>query len=144
LKNKDGSIAGINVAAEEITERKHAQAAPFAWTADPSGRRTWFNKRWHDYAGTTLEEMKGWGWQKLHHPDHADHVFERMRAAYEAGAPWEDTFQLRRRDGQFRWFVTRAVPIRGEGKASERRQRQQPDLSLLPAGGHRFTASSAV
>jgi hypothetical protein len=130
LKNRDGSIAGINVAAEEITERKHAQAAlvasearfreladnmsQFAWTADPSGRRTWFNKRWHDYAGTTLEEMKGWGWQQLHHPDHADRVLERMRAAYEAEAPWEDTFLLRRRDGRFRWFLTRAVPIRDE------------------------------
>jgi PAS domain S-box-containing protein len=131
LKNKDGSIAGINVAAEEITERKRAQAdlaasemrfreladniSQFAWTADPAGRRTWFNKRWHDYAGTTLEEMRGWGWQKLHHPDDADHVLERMRAAYESGAPWEDTFRLKRRDGQFRWFLTRAVPIRGEG-----------------------------
>lgn len=131
LKNKDGTIAGINVAAQEITERKRAQAAlaasearfreladnmsQFAWTADPIGRRIWFNKRWHDYAGTTLEEMQGWGWQTLHHPDHADRVLQRMRAAYAAEEPWEDTFQLRRRDGQFRWFLTRAVPIRDEG-----------------------------
>ena len=131
LKNKDGSIAGINVTAEEITERKRAQAesvasemrfreladnmSQFAWTADPAGRRTWFNKRWQDYTGTTLEEMRGWGWQKLHHPDDADQVLERMRVAYESGAPWEDTFRLRSRDGQFRWFLTRAVPIRGEG-----------------------------
>jgi PAS domain S-box-containing protein len=131
VKNKDGSIAGINVAAEEITERKHAQAAlvasearfreladnmsQFAWTADPSGRRTWFNKRWHDYAGTMPEEMEGWGWQKLHHPDHVDRVLRRMRAGYESGMPWEDTFPLRGRDGNFRWFLTRVVPIHDEG-----------------------------
>jgi PAS domain-containing protein len=36
-----------------------------AWTADATGSIYWYNKRWHDYAGTTLEEMHGWGWQKV-------------------------------------------------------------------------------
>jgi hypothetical protein len=37
----------------------------FAWTADAKGWIYWYNKRWHDYAGTTLEDMQGWGWQKV-------------------------------------------------------------------------------
>ena len=71
----------------------------FAWTADQSGWIYWYNKRWHDYTGTTLKDMEGWGWQKVHHPDHVDRVVQRIRQSFETGTPWEDTFPLRGRDG---------------------------------------------
>jgi PAS domain S-box-containing protein len=83
----------------------------FAWTADQSSWIYWYNKRWHDYAGTTLEEMQGWGWQKVHHPDHVERVVQRIRESFESGMPWEDTFPLRGRDGTYRWFLSRALPI---------------------------------
>jgi PAS domain S-box-containing protein len=83
-----------------------------AWMADERGGFFWYNQRWFDYTGTTLEEMQGWGWQKFHHPDHLQHVVEKWRQALETGATWEDTFPLRGRDGQYRWFLSRAVPIR--------------------------------
>ena len=86
----------------------------FAWTADATGSIYWYNKRWHDYTGTTLEEMHGWGWQKVHHPDHVDRVVERIRQSFETGSPWEDTFPLRGKDGNYRWFLSRALPIRNE------------------------------
>ena len=84
----------------------------FAWTADRSGWRYWYNKRWHDYTGTTLEEVQGWGWRKVHHPEHVDRVVERIKQSFETGTPWEDTFPLRARDGNYRWFLSRALPIR--------------------------------
>jgi PAS domain S-box-containing protein len=84
----------------------------FAWTADASGQRTWFNKRWYDYTGTTLEEVEGTKWQKLVHPDHIERVNTRIRESHESGKPWEETYPLRSRDGNFRWFLTRAVAIR--------------------------------
>jgi len=137
LKGPDGSIVGVNVVAEEITERKRAEAvlsasekalresearfreladnmSQMAWTTDPTGWRNWFNKRWHDYTGTTLEEVKGWGWQKLHHPEHVDRALENIRKGFASGIAWEDTFPLRGRDGNYRWFLTRARPIRNE------------------------------
>jgi PAS domain S-box-containing protein len=137
LKAQDGSIAGVSVVAEDITERKRAETAlstsqkalldsearfreladnisQFAWTADESGWIYWYNKRWHDYTGTTLEEMQGWGWQKVHHPEHVDRVVRRIRESFETGMPWEDIFPLRGRDGNFRWFLSRALPIRNE------------------------------
>jgi PAS domain S-box-containing protein len=130
LRGRDGVIVGINVVAEEITERKRAQAAlaasearfreladnisQFAWTADAGGWIYWYSKRWHDYAGTTLEEMEGWGWQKVHHPDHVERVVKHIRRCFETGTPWEDTFPLRGRDGNYRWFLSRAVPIRND------------------------------
>ncbi|MGA9082272.1 MAG: PAS domain S-box protein [Pseudolabrys sp.] len=137
LKDSEGRIIGINVVAEDITERKRAEAVlaasenalresenrfrdladnidQFAWTADTDGRRNWFNKRWHDYAGTTLEEMQGFGWQKLHHPDHLERVVQGIRKSFKGDTPWEDTFPLRGRDGNYRWYLARALPIRNE------------------------------
>jgi PAS domain S-box-containing protein len=86
----------------------------FAWTADAKGWIYWYNKRWHDYTGTTLEDMQGWGWQKVHHPEHVDRVVQRIRQSFENGTPWEDTFPLRSKDGTYRWFLSRALPIRNE------------------------------
>ncbi len=85
-----------------------------AWMADPSGAIFWYNRRWFEYTGTTLDGMRGWGWQAVHHPDRVDGVTARFRAAIEAGREWEDTFPLRGRDGEYRWFLSRAQPIRDE------------------------------
>jgi PAS domain S-box-containing protein len=88
--------------------------AQLAWMADQSGWIFWYNQRWFDYTGTNLEEMQGWGWQKVQHPDYVDAVTEKFRAHLEQGIVWEDTFPLRGRDGNYRWFLSRAVPIRDE------------------------------
>jgi PAS domain S-box-containing protein len=140
LKDPRGRIVGVNVVAEEVTERKRAEAAlakreqelresearfhtladnisQLAWTADHTGWIYWYNRRWHDYTGTTLEEMQGWGWRAVHHPDHVDRVVQRISRCFLTGEPWEDTFPLRGRDGGYRWFLSRAQPIRdGDGE----------------------------
>ncbi|KQT50721.1 hypothetical protein ASG43_05420 [Aureimonas sp. Leaf454] len=88
-----------------------------AWMADPSGDIFWYNKRWFDYTGTTVEDMQNWGWQKVHHPDHAARVVEKYKRQIAEGDVWEDTFPLRGIDGTYRWFLSQAVPIRdGDGK----------------------------
>jgi PAS domain S-box-containing protein len=86
----------------------------FAWMTDASGWIYWYNKRWFDFTGTTLEQMQGWGWRKVHHPDHVDRVVEKIAHCFETGEPWEDTFPLRGKDGAYRWFLSRAVPIRDD------------------------------
>jgi PAS domain S-box-containing protein len=92
----------------------------FAWTADQSGWIYWYNKRWYEYTGTTREEMRGWGWQKVHHPDHVERVVQRIRHSFETGAPWEDTFPLRGRDGTYRWFLSRALAFAPFSRAPPR------------------------
>ncbi len=85
-----------------------------AWMAEPAGDINWYNKRWFEYSGTTLEEMRGWGWQKVHHPDHVEAVTAKFKAHIEQEKDWEDTFPIRGADGQYRWFLSRAFPVRDE------------------------------
>jgi PAS domain S-box-containing protein len=86
-----------------------------AWMADETGAIFWYNQRWFDYSGTTLEEMAGWGWQKVHHPDHVQRVVDKISRCFQNGEVWEDTFPLRSRDGTYHWFLSQAVPIRDSG-----------------------------
>ncbi len=85
-----------------------------AWIADGSGWIFWYNQRWFDYTGTTLQEMEGWGWQKVHHPDHVRRVVEKVSHCFATGEIWEDTFPLRGKDGKYCWFLSRAIPMHDE------------------------------
>jgi PAS domain S-box-containing protein len=123
-----GQTPSITGTTWEVTERRRAEEAlrrsearlrtmadsipQLAWTTDPTGAINWYNRRWYDYTGTTLQEMQGWGWKSVHHPDHLDRVVGRLSHAFETGTPWEDTFPLRGKDGEYRWFLSRALPIR--------------------------------
>lgn len=86
--------------------------AQLAWTCDSLGNVTWYNQRWLDYTGLSFEAMGGWGWSKVQHPDHLERVVAGVKRSAEIGEPWDDTFPLRGKDGQYRWFLSRAVPIR--------------------------------
>jgi PAS domain S-box-containing protein len=101
--------------AREAEFRAMADNIPqLAWMADAAGAIYWFNRRWYEYTGATFEEMRGLGWRRVHHPDYVDGVVARMQRAWAAGKPWEDTFPMRARTGEWRWFLSRANPIRDE------------------------------
>jgi len=110
----------VSEALAESEERFRALAdniTQFAWMADASGDILWYNRRWYDYTGTTLDEVRGRGWMRLHHPDHLERVVTRLQRSWDTGEEWEDTFPLRGRDGQYRWFLSRATPVRdAEGR----------------------------
>lgn len=123
-----GRIVGASKIARDITARDNAQRAlgesearfrmladnisQLAWVADESGAVGWYNKRWYDYTGMPVGSTDGWGWDKVHHPDHIERVREHFARSIATGQEWEDTFPLRGHDGRFRWFLSRAKPIR--------------------------------
>ena len=86
--------------------------AQLAWMADANGHIFWYNQQWYDFTGSTYEEMQGFMWQQVHDPALVAGVNERYLACIRAGEYWEDTFPLRRHDGQYRWFLSQARPIR--------------------------------
>ncbi len=83
-----------------------------AWMANADGWIFWYNRQWYDYTGMTPEEMQGWGWQKVHHPDHVKSVTEEWQSKINAGQPYDNIFPLRGKDGNYRWFLTRVTPIK--------------------------------
>jgi PAS domain S-box-containing protein len=88
--------------------------AQLAWMADETGYIFWYNQRWFEYTGTTMAEMEGWGWKQVHHPEYLDRVVNKFAAHIASGEVWEDIFPLRSVDGHYRWFLSRAMPIRDE------------------------------
>src|SRR3990170_1009280 len=82
------------------------------WIANGDGYIVWYNRRWHEYCGTTPEQMEGWGWQSVHDPGKLPAVMERWTNSIATGEPFEMTFPLRGADGVFRPFLTRVQPVR--------------------------------
>lgn len=134
-RDAEGRIAGITGAAFDVTEfvrarkerekllaaarageeqfRTLADTMPvLAWCAEPDGHVSWYNRRWLDYTGLSLPEQQGWEWQRAHDPRDLPRVLDKWRRALERGEAWEDQYRLRRHDGVFRWFLSRAAPLR--------------------------------
>ena len=82
------------------------------WIANGDGYIFWYNRRWHDYCGTTPAQMEGWGWKSVHEPTMLDAVMEQWTHSISTGEPFEMTFPLRGADGVFRPFLTRIQPLR--------------------------------
>ena len=130
LRADNGTISGIIGVGIDITERTRAESElresqgqfqtlansipQLAWMADANGHIFWYNQRWYDYTGSTFEEMQGWGWEKVHHPDYISTVVDSWSRALHEEQTWTDTFPLRNTSGEYGWFLSRAEPQRDE------------------------------
>ena len=84
------------------------------WQTDPSGHVVAFNQRWLEYTGQTLQETQGQSWLAVIHPDDRENTARVFAEAYEMQQPVELQHRVRRRDGQYRWFLIRQLPLRDE------------------------------
>ncbi|MCD8739118.1 PAS domain-containing protein [Mucilaginibacter roseus] len=82
------------------------------WDSDPDGSTNWYNDRWLEYTGQRFEEAIGWGWVNAIHPDDRDGSAQRYARAVEAGQPLQQEHRIKRFDGEYRWFVVNASPIK--------------------------------
>jgi PAS domain S-box-containing protein len=133
----------------EVRYRTLAEALPLlVWTCTPDGACDYLSRQWVAYTGRPAEEQLGYGWAEYLHPDDGARVEAAWAAATARGDTFDLEFRIRRADGVYRWFKTRAVPSRdGAGriakwfgsntdiedhKRAERRLRAQLErLSLL-------------
>jgi PAS domain S-box-containing protein len=128
VRGPAGEIVGINVAAEEITERKRAEAAlqaserqfhtladsipQLVWMAEADGRVFWFNRHWYDYTGAPTEDHDAYDWQTFLASDSALDVRRCWARSLKDGTALEMEASLLGKDEQNRPFLTRVIPLR--------------------------------
>src|ERR1700686_5006660 len=84
------------------------------WSTRPDGSVDFVNRRWLETTGLTIEDALGWDWASVVHPDDLARYVDNWRSALAAGQPTEGEVRLRRPDGNYRWWLTRTVPLRDE------------------------------
>ena len=99
----------------QARQTQDVDAVPtLAWSARPDGSAEFLNRRWLDYTGLSSKEASDWGWTAALHTEDRDRVMERWRRLLDSGEAGEMEARLRRHDGEFRWFLFRAEPLRDE------------------------------
>ena len=85
------------------------------WTSQPDGKVDYFNQRWFDYTGLTLEQTRGWGWKLVVHPDDLQNCIDLWTHSFTTGCDYEVVYRFRRAsDGAYLWHLGRAFPLRDE------------------------------
>lgn len=122
-----GRVIGASKVARDISAHKKAERALKAseerfrlmadsapvliWMADTDGNATWFNRRWLDFTGRSMDEESGRGWIIGLHPDDRQHVLENYKRYTAAGEHYILEHRLRRADGDYRWILVNALPL---------------------------------
>jgi len=126
--DEQGVLRGGFGTTQDITERKRAEEAlreseqrlrgimealpQIVWTADAEGAVEWFNQRWYDYTGQEPGLGTGWSWESILHPEDLPCTLQRWEEARRSSTVYENEYRCRRHDGEYRWFLARAWPLR--------------------------------
>ncbi len=124
--DKDGKNINSIGTVEDITNRRKVEEtlreseerfrtladniSQMVWIVNPKGEPTWFNKRWYDYTGLSLDYVLKNGVGIVLHPDYI-YINSDFQQAIKKGLAWESIYPMRRKDGDFRWFLSQALPI---------------------------------
>lgn len=130
LRDAEGCVARWCVLLTDIDERKRAEDAirasehnlkliidtipVLAWSTRPDGAADFFNQHYLDFVGVSAEQASGWGWTAALHPDDLNGLAETWKRIIASEAPGEAEARLRRHDGEYRWFLFRASPLRDD------------------------------
>ncbi len=82
------------------------------WSARPDGSVDFINQRLLEFLGRSMEDILGWDWGSLVHPDDLTRFVGEWQAAVATGEPMESEARFRRMDGDYRWLLIRNVPLR--------------------------------
>ncbi|WP_207536183.1 PAS domain-containing sensor histidine kinase [Desertivirga arenae] len=86
------------------------------WTARADGYLDYYNQQWYDYTGFSRENFGDESWAPVLHPDDLDRVVDTWYKCVQTGTVYEIEYRFidRFREGEYRWFLGRAVPIKNE------------------------------
>jgi two-component system, chemotaxis family, CheB/CheR fusion protein len=156
VKNQDGCVLTF----EDITGQKSAEmhlresvskfrqlieAFPqMTWTNQADGKVTSYNQNWHKYTGLSFEESKGLGWQQVVHPEDLPSTTAKLQEALQNEASFEFENRYRRADGEYRWHLNRAVPIRNEQGKVTQWIGTATDIHDLKTVQHRLAAQNQI
>lgn len=84
------------------------------WSTLPDGFHDYYNARWYEFTGVPLGSTDGEAWDSVFHPDDQLRARERWQQSVVTGEPYEIEYRLRHRDGDYRWVLGRALPVRGD------------------------------
>src|SRR5712675_1798617 len=127
----DGSlrfIEGLNLdmtrqkqAEERLREseqrwRSLTEALPqLVWSATPDGTCDYFSSQWTEHTGVAEAELLGWRWLETLHPDDREPTRRFWLESVAGHHAYDIEYRVRHRGGEYRWFKTRGVPIKGTG-----------------------------
>src|SRR5277367_3405435 len=81
-------------------------------TSRPDGHLDYFNNRWLEYLGVTLDKVAGWNWTAFIHPEDVEGIVTRWRASLATGEVFEYETRVRKANGKYRWMFHRKEPLR--------------------------------
>lgn len=153
LRDSQGQIVRWYGTNTDIEDRKEAEgrlrlvidATPaMLHSARPDGYVDFFNKRWLAYVGVSLEDISGWQWTKVIHPEDVEDVVGKWRLSLATGKPFETEARFRRADGEYRLMLLRKVPLRDQagsivkwyGSATDIEDRRRAEQELRQAEEH--------
>lgn len=112
LRRQAETLAVESHQAEERFRQLAESLPQFVWTTDAEGSCEYISPQWLQFTGTTLESQLGSGWLEQIHPDDWARTLEAKQRARDTGLPFHVEYRIRRHDGEYRWFDTRALPLR--------------------------------
>jgi PAS domain S-box-containing protein len=101
--------------------RELADAMPqIVWGARPDGHFDYYNRRWYDFTGRPEGTDGDTSWADVVHPDDQQQSLERWHSAIQSGDAYEIEYRLKRKEGGYCWYLTRALPVRNQASAITR------------------------
>jgi len=131
IRDEKGETTGVVLVFRDQTEERAAQRSlqeserryrtlaeslpHLVWTCRADGSCDYLSPRWVDYTGIPEADQLGYRWLEQLHPDDRERVIAEWSEVAPRGGVFDIEFRIRRADGAYRWFTTRAIPFRDEG-----------------------------